>query len=452
MHKVEHGWFSSRTVFFSDRFKRPFITLGSTPVETAIRSTPPFRSKVSVRPKPSSQSRPSEQNVKLNTPSPARRLPAFSNRDTSNSMPAHSPSSNSTPSAIAPSSPKSTAGISIQQTPIRRHSAPTIHQHAFLNLPSSQQGSAPSLTPLPQTGDTPTVIPFLSRAPGPSVVPNLPSTTNRSGPQHTPSAGVDLLHALNYAFQIQNTASQAQNAASQTLTQLVETVIAVAQSQGMDTAIIQNYLATLPMSSSAIQQSPPSNVHEPILHSVDEYQGTSVSDPPYQDGGKSSARTHTPRVVSPEPSLPAKRRRKSLESLFPAKRPASDSRQDPSGAYPEPPQSERGVFSTKNGRPILVFVQIDTRGRHGIVHLIKVSPQTVICTIRCKCPTEKRRENYGGYPQSSIRHSESSIRYLQRFKTRGGRFWADDSAGFVRHRKYQARSSLGPERFLTGRC
>ena len=188
------------------------------------------------------------------------------------------------------------------------------------------------------------------------------------------------MHALNCAFQIQNTASQVQNAASQTLTQLVETVIAVAQGQGMDTAIIQNYLATLPMSSSVTQQSPPSNVNEPILHSVDQHLGSPVLDSPIRDGNKGSTSTHPPRgVVSPEPSLPAKRRRKSLELPIPAKRVTSNSRQGPSGTPLELSQSG-GVFSTKDGRPIMVFVQIDTRGRHEIVHLIKVSSYTIIPT------------------------------------------------------------------------
>jgi hypothetical protein len=280
---------------------------------------------------------------------------------------------------ITPSSPKPAAGISTQHTPIRRHSTPTSHQHTFPNFPSSQQGSAPPFSQMP---NTPAMTPFRSQTAGPSTSQNLPLTTSYAGLQHSPPAGADLLHALNYAFQIQNTASQVQSAASQTLTQLVETVIAVAQGQGMDTAIIQNYLATLPMSSSVTQQSALSNVHEPVLHSVDPHLESPVSDPPIRDRNTSSASAHTSRnVVPPEPSLPAKRRRKSLESHFPAKRIASNSRQDPSGASLQPPQSEGGVFSMKNGRPIMVFVQIDTRGRHEIVHLIKVSPQTIVPTV-----------------------------------------------------------------------
>lgn len=143
----------------------------------------------------------------------------------------------------------------------------------------------------------------------------------------------------------------------------------------MDTSIIQNYLATLPLSPTITQQPPLSNVHEPVLHSVDQLPGSPVSDSAIRDRNKSSMGIHTSRsVVSLEPPLPAKRKRQSLESHLPAKKVSSNSRQDPSKASLEPPQSEGGVFSTKHGRPIMVFVQIDTRGRHEIVHLIKVSP------------------------------------------------------------------------------
>lgn len=286
-------------------------------------------------------------------------------------------------STVAPSSPQP---ASTQHTPKHRHSTPTIRHHRLSHLTSSQQGSAPSPSPLPQTINTP----LLPQAPGPSVLQNLPLTPNYVGSQHSIPAGVDLLHALNCAFQIQNTASQVQSAASQTLTQLVETVIAVAQGQGMDTALIQNFLATLPMSSSVAQQPPPSIEQEPILHSVDEHPGSSFSDSPLRDRNKSSGSTHVPRRVSPEPSLPAKRRRKSLDSPFPAKRVAPDTQQSLSVASPEPLHSEMGVFSTKNGRPLLVFVQIDTRGRHEIVHQIKVSPYTIIST--CSTTQMPRRK------------------------------------------------------------
>lgn len=220
----------------------------------------------------------------------------------------------------------------------------------------------------PQATDTPTSAPSHPQVPA-------PLSTNYSAPQHSsPSGSTDLLHVLNHAFQMQNTASQVQNAANQTLTQLVETVIAVAQGQGLDTGIIQNYLATLPMAPSLNQPSSSSQMQDPTLHSVEEKPGSCISEPSLKNVGKSRASTSNPRsLVSSEPSLPPKRKRKSLESPLPAKKVISNSRQNPSGTHPESPQSGRGVFSMKNGQPMLVFVQIDTRGRHEIVHQIKVS-------------------------------------------------------------------------------
>ncbi|KAI0257376.1 hypothetical protein BJV78DRAFT_1277914 [Lactifluus subvellereus] len=164
----------------------------------------------------------------------------------------------------------------------------------------------------------------------------------------------NLFHALNPASLLQ------QNATAQTLARLVETVIAVAQGQGIDTAIIQNYLATLPMSSSLIQPSPPPHVPDLTSHRLEESPGSSVSGPSPEDVG-----------LSYEPSLPAKRRRTSPKPPPQAKKATSSPRQKPSRVAHEPPQPTRSIFSMKNGQPILVFVQIDTRGRHGIVHLIK---------------------------------------------------------------------------------
>jgi hypothetical protein len=223
------------------------------------------------------------------------------------------------------------------------------------------------------------------------------------------------LHALNYAFQIQNTASQVQNAASQTLTQLVETVIAVAQGQGLDTGIIQNFLAALPVSPPLIQQSPSSLVQDPNLHSVEDHPASSVSAPSFKVEDKSPESTPIPRnLVSSEPSLPPKRKRKSLEiPPPPAKRVMSNPPQNPPAAHTESLKPGKGVFSTKNGRPVLVFVQIDTRGRHELVHLIKVSLQSFMRTVRRKCPTEKRGENYSRHPQCSLRHPESTLCFLR---------------------------------------
>jgi len=173
---------------------------------------------------------------------------------------------------------------------------------------------------------------------------------------------------------MQNTASEVQSAANQTLTQLVETVIAVAQGQGLDTDIIQNYLATLPMTPSLIQQSPSSQIQNSDLHFVEEKQTSSISDSSFKDVDKSRASTSNPRnLVSSESSLPPKRKRKSIDKSPPAKKAISNPRQNLSETHPESSQSGRGVFSRKNGQPILVFVQIDTRGRHEIVLQIKVS-------------------------------------------------------------------------------
>lgn len=283
-------------------------------------------------------------------------------------MPAQSPLSTNASSSVLPS-PKFATGISTQTTPIRRHSASNIPQHTPHNLSSSQQSSA---SPFPQVADLPTSPHSHSQTPGTSLS-QTSLTTNHARPQHSPSSGsTDLLHALNYAFQIQNTASQVQNAASQTLTQLVETVIAVAQGQGLDTSIIQNYLATLSMSPSLIQQPPPSHKQDSALRSVEEHPASSVSDPPFEGVDKSPASTPTPcNLAASEPSLPPKRKRKSID-IPPAKKVALNSRQNPSGEHPESSQPGRGIFSTKNGRPMLVFVQIDTRGRHEIVQLVKV--------------------------------------------------------------------------------
>jgi len=350
--------------------------LQRTPNERAILSTPPFSSKASLNPthlKPPSPTRPSSrQSAKLNTPSLAPRSPIPSSRSVLNHMPAQSPSNLDSSTAISPS-PKLTAGISNQNTSIHRHSAPAIPpKHTILNSRLPPQNSAPP-HPFPEAADTPTLAPSLPWITEPQNQ-NIPLAMNSSGPQHPLPAGpTDLLNVLNYAFQIQNTASQVQNAASQTLTQLVETIIAVAQVQGMDTAIIQNYLATLPMSSSLVQPSPSSHTQEPALHPVGGHAGSSVPGSSLGDVGKDPAGPRTPRSrPSPESALPAKRKRKSPE-LPPSKGVVPNSRQNPSGASVRPP-SGGGVFSAKNGRPILVFVQIDVRGRHEIVHLIKVSP------------------------------------------------------------------------------
>ena len=285
-------------------------------------------------------------------------------------MPVRSPLSTNASSTIPPS-PKFAAGMSTQATPIRPHTVPTIDRHTHHNSPLSQQSSAPPPYPFPQVADMATSVLSHSQAPGSSTSQTSPLSTNYSGTQRPPpSNSTDLLNALNYAFQIQNTASQVQNVASQTLTQLVETVIAVAQGQGLDTGIFQNYLATLPMPPPPAQQSPSQG---PASQPVEEHPASSVSGPSFEDVNKSLASTSTPvSLVSSEPSLPPKRKRKSLDLPPPVKKATPNPRQNQSGTLPEVPQAGRGVFA-KNGRPILVFVQIDTRGRHEIVHQIKVN-------------------------------------------------------------------------------
>ena len=320
---------------------------------------------------PSLSSRTSEQSVKFNTPS----RPTSSGRPSSNFMLTQSPPSTVASSAVIPPSPKIAAGNSTQTTPIRHRPGPTIHERTPHTLPSSQQNSMPPPRPFPQATNMPTSALFHSQVPGLSISQTSPSSTNYSAPQpSSPSGSTDLLHALNHAFQVQNTAFQVQNAANQTLTQLMETVIAVAQGQGLDTGIIQNYLATLPMAPSPIQQPPSPQIQDAALHSVGEMPASSISGPSLKEVDKRRASTSNSRsLVSPEPSLPPKRKRKSLESSPPAKKVISNSRQNLSGTHAESLQSGRGVFSTKNGQPVLVFVQIDTRGRHEIVHQIKVS-------------------------------------------------------------------------------
>ncbi len=420
MRKAAHGRFLCRAAFLplTDPFKSPLTARRTTPNERKISSTLPSRSEASLNSaqlKPSSPPpRPSEQNVKFKTPSlpPG---PASSGRSASNIISAQAPPSAVVPSAVMPSSPKIAATSSTQTTPIRHHSASTIHKRTPHALPLSQQNSVPPPRSFSQTADMPTSVLPPPQVPEPSISQTHPLPTNNSAPQHSsPSDSTNLLHALNYAFQVQNTASQVQNAANQTLTQLVETVIAVAQGQGLDASVIQNYLAALPISPAPIQQSPSSQIQDPVFHSVNENPASHIPGPSPNDLDESRASTSTPRgPVSSEPSLPPKRKRKSLESPPQVKNVISNTRQNSSGALPGSSQSGRGVFTTKNGRPILVFVQIDTRGRHEIVHQIKVSLWSFMHTTRRKCPTEKRGEDYSRHPQCSLRHPESTFRFLR---------------------------------------
>jgi hypothetical protein len=225
-------------------------------------------------------------------------------------MSAHSPLSSNASSTILPS-PKFAAGISTESTPTRPHTVSTTDKRTHQTSPLSQQSSAPPPRPFPQVAQMPTPVLSHSQALGPYISPTSPlsANSNYSGPQQPPSSSsTDLLHALNHAFQIQSNASQAQNVATQTLTQLVETVLAVAQGQGLDTGIIQNYFATLPMQPPPIQQPLSQN---PAPQPVEEHPAPSVSDLSVDKG---RASTSTPRsLISSEPSLPPKRKRKSID-------------------------------------------------------------------------------------------------------------------------------------------
>lgn len=303
-------------------------------------------------------------------------------------MPAQSPSTTVVSSAVIPPSPKIAAGSNTQTTPTRHHPEPTIHERTLHTLPSSQQNSIPPPLPFPQATDMPTSALSDSQVPGPSISQPHPLPTNYSAPQNfSPSGSTDLvnvLNNLNHAYQMQNTAStvpQVLYAANPALTQLVETVIAVVQGQRLDAGILQNYSAMLPMAPSLNRPPSSSQIQDPSLHSVAEKPPSRISEASLKNVEKSRASTSNPRGhVSSEPSLPPKRKRKSLDSPLPAKKVISNSRQNSSGTHPESPQSGRGVFTMKNGQPMLVFVQIDTRGRHEIVHQIKVSVE-VLCAL-----------------------------------------------------------------------
>ncbi|KAH9065974.1 hypothetical protein EDB87DRAFT_1574377 [Lactarius vividus] len=206
----------------------------------------------------------------------------------------------------------------------------------------------------------------ISKVPGTPASQIFPLATNNPDPQQSSTDPLNLLHALNSAYQFQN-------AASQTLTQLVETIIAVAQRQGIDTAVIQNYLATLPMtpslhpSSSLASQS--LHAQSPTSISSSEKPLTSMSHLPSGNVDQSPSRVPTPRRPASESPPPVKRRKKHTEPLQ-VKKATSYQRQNLSEAVSEP-EPTKGIFTAKNGQPILVFVQIDTRGRHEFVHLIK---------------------------------------------------------------------------------
>jgi hypothetical protein len=219
--------------------------------------------------------------------------------------------------------------------------------------------------------------PLPPQVPRPPESQTFPLPTNHPDPQQ--SDPLNLLHALNSAYQFQN-------AASQTLTQLVETIIAVAQRQGIDTSVIQNYLATLPMTSPTQHASsslePQSlHAHNPTPHSSSEKPVAPVSDPLPNNADQSPSSVPTlRRPVSHESPPPVKRRKKVTEPPQVKKATPHQQQKPPEVVSPRP---TKGIFTTKNGQPILVFVQVDTRGRHEFVHQIKVSVQVslLLCEL-----------------------------------------------------------------------
>ncbi|KAI0307981.1 hypothetical protein B0F90DRAFT_1679023 [Multifurca ochricompacta] len=347
---------------------RSLSTFRSNPTEGAVPPTFSSRSKPSLtptRPKPRSPNRPStiEQNVKLSTPSLAYHHPSSSVLEASDSLPAPSPQSKLASTVMLPS-PRSGTGVNPQGTAACYHPAPAPRKH-------TPMGSDPSYL-FPQVADIPPLTHLPSQVTGESKSQNSSLATNHPAPQQSPADSFNLLHALNSAFQFQN-------AASQTLTQLVETMITVAQRQGMDTAVIQNYLASLPMSSSLnhltlSSTSQLSNTPDLTSSSLREQQEPSGLGTPSENLGQSSSS----RPASYEQPLSGKRRRVSPDLPSQAKRVVHTPQLNQPDEASEP---VRGVFSVKSGRPILVFVQIDTRGRHEIVHLIKVSPHIIASTL-----------------------------------------------------------------------
>jgi hypothetical protein len=317
-----------------------------------------------------SRSEKSQSAIRPRSPSPASPIPVGRharpngpNRRASNTLPARPPHQLANPTAPAPS-PKSAVGTGSQNTPTHIQPTPASVGHTLPISAPSQQSSMPQshIFSRPNVISPPT--PQVPAPPASQIFPLGPSDPQQSDP-------LNLLHALNSAYQFQN-------AASQTLTQLVETIIAVAQRQGMDTAVIQNYLATLPMSP---LHHPTPSLAPQSLHAQ------SPTPQPASDKPVAPASNVSPENVDRRPSVPALRRPASHESPPPVKRrkkviepppvkkAAPHQQQNPPEAVS--PRPTKGIFTTKNGQPILVFVQVDTRGRHEFVHLVKVSVQVL---------------------------------------------------------------------------
>ena len=317
----------------------------------------PFRSELS-----QSAMRPSSPVARPNEPK----------RRVSNPLSAKS-SQHLVPPNVATPSPKSAVRTSSQNTHTRIQSASASSNNTLPRSAPSQQISMPPSHMFPQANVISPSTPLPPQVPRPPELQMFPLATNHSTAQQ--SDPLNLFHALTSAFQFQN-------AASQTLTQLVETIIAVAQRQGIDTAVIQNYLATLPMTSPSHHASSslePQSLHAHNLtpHSSSERPLAPVSDLPPNNAGQSpSSVPALRRPVSHESPPPVKKRKKVTEPPQAKKATPLQQQKPPEVVSPRP---TKGIFTTKNGQPILLFVQVDTRGRHEFVHLIKVSASCCCC-------------------------------------------------------------------------
>ena len=320
----------------------------------------------------------SEPSQSMRSPSPVFPAGRYAksdrpNRRPSNPLPARSSHKLVSPIAVPP--PNSVIGTGSQSTPTNRQPAPAFINHTVPSSAPSQQSPMPQSQMFPRADVN--LPPTPLQVPGTPASQMFPLPTNH--PDQSPTDPLNLLHALNSAYQFQN-------AASQTLTQLVETIIAVAQRQGIDTAVIQNYLATLPMSSSLHHSSSslapqPLHAHSPTPHPPSEKPTTSVSHLPPENVDQSPSSIPTPRRPVPHDSPPPVKRRKKVTEAPQVKKATTHRQQSPSESISEH-QHTKGIFTTKNGQPILVFVQVDTRGRHDFVHQIKVSLHVLYCYMK----------------------------------------------------------------------
>ncbi|KAI0274825.1 hypothetical protein BC834DRAFT_16393 [Gloeopeniophorella convolvens] len=293
------------------------------------------------------------------------------------------------PSAATPSSSTPIPAPNLPVPPLHRDANSVPGQQVFPNPGSHQQSSVvqtlPSFTASLPAPDFSQLFSTQFQAPGPLALQSLPPALNFSGLQQSPANPLQYMQALSSAYQFHN-------AASQTLTQLVETVIAVAQRQGIDTVAIQNCLAALPMPlpssqpmaqssqiqnpvqlppSSPVEQHPPSSPqpstspHSRSRPSIQKGASRSVAEPETRSStvATPSATAKRKRLAS-GPSQPGPQSKKLSSRDFP-------SRTEPVGTKHGGAKSPGGVFCTRSGRPMLIFVQVDVRGRSDLVASIK---------------------------------------------------------------------------------